>query len=260
MKQLLQTLTPAESLLLRKGDITPQSEMLKVTLLDLLLKKVLVITTTERQSNSRDPIRISQYVSVGENFYTYQALPHERVFLSDFEKSHDLRMLFKDCVKVAFQNSRSEKNLRKAVRSTPSLQGMFEESWLGRLTGVFDYTDKGFQQRVQLDKEIQHMEEIIPNLLLTNRDLAMEELRKIGGNIFLLYNLGIKMLKEIEEEFLKNIPVPAESSGSGGGCATFMSYSNDFDSSCSSDSGSDGGGSSGDGGCGSGCGGCGGGD
>src|SRR3546814_581355 len=104
MKQLLQTLTPAESLLLRKGDITPQSEMLKVTLLDLLLKKVLVITTTEQQSNTRDPVRTLQYVSTGENFKGYEALPHEMAYLTDFRQSRDLRMSFKDCVKVAFQN------------------------------------------------------------------------------------------------------------------------------------------------------------
>jgi hypothetical protein len=260
MKQLLQTLTPAESLLLRKGDITPKSEMLKVTLLDLLLKKVLVITTTERQSNSRDPVRTLQYVSTGENFRSYQALPHEMAYLTDFEQSRDLRMSFKDCVKVAFQNSNSEKKMRKTVRSTPALEGVFEDTWLGRLTGVFDYSERGFVKRLQLDKEIQHYEEKIPKLLQTNREEAMEELRKIGGNIFLLHHLGITMLKEIEEAFLKHIPVQSESSGGGGGCATFISYSNDFDSSCPSDSDSGGGCSSGDGGCSSGCGGCGGGD
>lgn len=256
MKQLLQTLTPAESLLLRKGDITPKFEMLKLTLMDLLLKQVLRIETEEHQSNSRDPVRALQYVMPGENFKGYAALPHELVYLTDFQKSKDLRMSFRDCVRIGFENSESEKKMQHTVRLTPSLTNAFEQSFIQKLIGGFDYTDKGFSKRLQLEHEIRSLEETIPALLQIHREQALEELKKIGGNIFLLHGLGLVLLADIEREFFKNIPAYEATSGCGSGCGTI--YSNDFDGAYPSDSDSgDSGCSSGDGGC-SGCGGCGG--
>ncbi|HEY0653054.1 MAG TPA: hypothetical protein VGD65_07995 [Chryseosolibacter sp.] len=257
MKQLLQTLTPAESLLLRNGDSTPQYVMLKLTLMDLLLKKVLMVSTVERQPNSRDPVKAYQYVSAGENFGNYAALKHELTYLHDFRQSRDLQMTFKNCVKVAFENSGSEKKMRQTVRSTPALAGAFADTWLLRLTGTFNYSDQGFKKRLQLEDEIRAMEEKISTLLESDRQAALDELRKIGGNIFLLTGLSIKLLTEVEEAFLKNVPGHNSASGCSGGCSAPSSYTNDFDSAYPSGSDSADSGCSGDGGCSSGCGGCG---
>lgn len=257
MKQLIQTLTAAESLLLRKGDSTPKQEMLKVTLMDLLLRQVLTVETTEMQSNSRDPVRTLQKVKRGEAFMRYDALPHELVYLHDFRQSRDLEMSFRDCVRVGFENAQSEKKLQHAVRSSPALKDSFRQVWIQKIIGGFDYTDEGFSKRLQLEDEIKVWEERIPKLLETNREQALAELRTLGGNVFLLQGLCIVLLANIENEFFKHIPVPEKSQGCGGGCGTFTPYSSDFDGSYPTDSDGSDGSCSGDGGCSSGCGGCG---
>jgi hypothetical protein len=257
---LLSKLTPAESLLLRKGDQTPLKDVLKYTLMDLLLKQVLVIQNVERQPSSRDPIMTYKYVATGKNFNQYISLPHELVYISAFRKNGNMTMLFRNCVQVGFENARSEKAMQNTIMQSPALHDAFSRSFFERLFGGFSYSDTGFELRITLDKEIEQLEQKLPDLMITNREEALEQLRKIGGNVFLLQGLNLTLLKEIEEAFLKEVPRQQMAGGVGcSGCSTFTSYNDNFESSCPSEnSSSDGGGCSGDSGCGGGCGGCGG--
>ncbi len=254
---LLTKLTAAESLLLRKGDEAPFKDLLKYTLMDLLLKQVLMIEDVQRQPSARDPIVNYKYVKAGKNFYQHSTLSHELVFLSIFRKNPGMSMLFRNCVQVGFENGRSQKAFQHLVRSSPSLHQAFYQSLLQRLVGGFFYTEAGFQLRIALDNEVRELEGQLAKLLKENKDQGLEQLKSLGANILLIGGLAPTEFKEFEEAFFRE-QRQHQSTSTGGGCGTFASYSNDFDGSCPSDGDSGSGGcSSGDGGS-SGCGGCGG--
>jgi len=108
-------------------------------------------------------------------------------------------------------------------------------------------------------EEMRELERELTILMVNEKEKAMEKLKMIGGNVFLLYGLNFAVLREIDEAFSKELMQPEAGGGCGGGWVTFDTYGSDFDSSCSADSSDSGSGcSSGDSGCGGGCGGCGG--
>jgi hypothetical protein len=254
---LLSKLTPAETLLIRHGDQVSVTELLKYTLMDLLLKQVLMMDKVERQLNKRDPVREYKYVSVGKNFGHYANLPHELPFLLPFQKNSDRRLLFRSSVQIGYENAQSQRALQRAVRSSPLLQDVFSASFFERIFGIFEHTAKGLELKNQVEREMRQMEQKLPDLIANDREKALEALKIIGGNVFLLHGLDFELLKEIDEALAKEVRQDQGGGGCGGcGWTTFDTYSGDFNTSCSSDSSGDSSGcSSGDGGCGGGCGG-----
>lgn len=259
---LLSKLTPAETLLIKDGSQAPVRELLKYTFMDLVLKQVLITEDVERQYNQRDPVRIYKYVSVGENFKQHNILPHELTFLLPYRKNQDTRMLFRNCVQVGYENARSKRALHKAIRLSPALQDAFTASLMQKIFGEYDYTNRGLVLKQQVESEIRQLERELPALIASDREKAMEKLRIIGGNVFLLQGLNFAVLKVIDEAFAEAF-VPESASSCGGTWTTFNTFSDDFDSASDSDSsgcsaGDGSGCSAGDSGCGGGCGGCGG--
>lgn len=253
---LLSKLTPAETLLIRDGNQVPVKELLKHTFMDLLLKQVLMTEDVERQRHMRDPVTTYKYVSAGKNFKGYASLPHELAFLLPFQRNSDTRLLFKNCVQVSYENARSKNALHRAIRSSPALQDAFSVSLLQKIFGSYDYTDIGLELKSLVAEEMRQLEQELAVLMVNDKEKAIEKLKIIGGNVFLLNGLNFIVLKEIDEAFSREL-IWQEGSG---GWMSFNTYSDDFDSSCSADSGdsNSSGCSSGDSGCGGGCGGCGG--
>ncbi|HYC85155.1 MAG TPA: hypothetical protein VEB86_08025 [Chryseosolibacter sp.] len=259
----LTKLTPAETLLITQGDKAGKQELLKYTFMDLLLKEVLTIDHVERRPDGRE-VRTYKYIYAGKRFKAYAGLAHEMIFLAAFHKSKGMGMLFQHCVKMGYENARSEKSLQKKISTSPMLSRAFSRSLWTDLLGGIAYTDIGTDLKREVERELLDLKSTIAQEMAANRNKAIEKLRAIGGNILLIGGLEFTLMKEIEEELMKELKKSEPVLVDTGGCGTFMTYSHEFDNSCGADSngwGGDSGCSSGDSSCGSGCGGgCGGGD
>jgi hypothetical protein len=255
---ILSKLTPAETLMVWKGNEATLKDMLKYTMMDLFLKQILMIEDVERQPSKRDPVRVYKYVSIGRNFTSYKHLPHEVVFLSAYQKNSGIRILFRNCVKMGYENAFSESAFCKTIVSSQQLKDSFTRSFMQKLfSGGFSYTNRGVQLKTLVETQIQELEKTLPAQINTDKQKALAILKQIGGNVFLLKGLEFALLKEIDEQLLKELNRTGTNGGCGTGCwTTFDTYDHDFDSSCSSDT--VGSACSGDGGCSSGCSGCGG--
>lgn len=261
----LSYLSPAETLLVLQDKNASINELLKVTFIDLLLKRVLRTFEVQRQPSSRDAIRSYKYVEIGENFLNYQPLPHEEIFLTPFQKSESVQILFRHIVKMGYQNAKSESRIHNVLRQSPNLAGCFGRNMIQSIFGGFSITAAGQVLRNKIEDEISQLEKQLPPLILNNQQKALDILKVIKGNIFLLTNIEFDILNQIDKELLAEINKRDGNNYVGGcsGCTwfSFENYSDNFDSSCSGDTGCSGGqsgcGGSGCSGC-SGCGGCGG--
>jgi len=258
----LSKLSPAETLLVLQDKNASIKELLKITFMDLLLKQVVRTFEVQRQANSRDAVRIYKYIEIGKNFWTYQPLPHENIFLAPFQKSDSVQILFRHMVKMGYQNAKSESKLHNVLRQSPNLDRCFSRNIIQSLFGGFNITTDGQQLRNKVEAEISQLEKQLPPLILNDHQKALDILKVIKGNVFLLTNIEFDLLKQIDKELLAEMNKRDNNSNDGGcsGCTwdSFDNYSDSFDSNCSGDSGCSGG----DSGCGgsgcSGCGGCGG--
>ena len=259
----LSRLTPAETLILQQGEKAPFNEVLKYTLMDLLLKQALVIEQVPREPTSFDASQVYKYIMRGKNFsqyLQYQSKFHERIFLSTFRDQSDIRILFRNLVKVGYQKAESARMLYPTIALRMDLEKPFYRTFYQWLFGGFKYTQAGLQWQKEVQNEMRELENVISDLR-KDKERNTEILRAVGGNIFLLKGVDFALATEIDRELFEEMARRNNPDGSVGGCWTcFDDYSHTFDSSCSSDtwtSGDGNSGCSGDSGC-SGCGGCGG--
>ena len=247
-------LTPAEILILTKENVSHQ-EILKITFIDLLFKKVLKTFEIERQPHISQKVRVYKYVEIGKNFGNYNSLNHERIFLSTFGSDNSIKILFRNLVKIGYQKSKTLSELKNDIIKTPNLKKCFSQNIFQKIFYSYSFTEYGTELKRKVEQEIKNLSNELSNVNSIENQKAIELIKVIGANIFLLINVDYELLQQIDKDL--GIEINRNNSIDGGsgcsGCGSnFDDYSSSFDSGCSSDSGS-----GGDSGC-SGCGGCGG--
>jgi len=266
----LSRFTPAETLLLTEGTFPTLRQFLKLTFIDLFTKQVL---KTELPGNDDlSNTRADKYVVPGKNYLTYAPLAHEEGFTRAFEKYPTTKLLFRHLVQLAYKHTITKTRFVRQVCKSPALDGLIRQNFFERLSGKITITPEGGVIKDKLNTEMTHLEKILPQLVEENRDEAIETVRRLKGNLFLLVNIPFEKWDIIDKDLLaqvnkKAIDNRSNSSGCGAGCSggcgswdSYNEYSSSFDSGCGSSDGNSSGCSSGvDSGC-SGCGGCGGGD
>ena len=141
---------------------------------------------------------------------------------------------------------------------------LFKSNFINGFFGRIILTEKGNELQSGIKTTLLQLGDTLPELITTDKKQALEILKVINGNIFLVPGLDFEILRDIDKELEEKIDQQFDDTYYGcGGC--FTSYSDNsgsfdgaFDSADSSSSGG-----FGDGGCSScsgcsGCGGCGG--
>ena len=248
--EILEKLTPTETYLVRDNSGSTFKELLKLTLADLCLKKVLKIEDKEVQSHPRSPVRVLKYVLTGKNFNNYKPKPHELAFLSPFQKNSEIEVLFNHTIKMAYENVKNRKRyVYKSILLNPELTERFHKDFFTKLIGGISLNNAGESAKIKVDQELRKLESELPQIIQNDKKRALEILNRIGGNVFLISGLDFELLREIDEELTKALERGVDNYGYGcGGCYTSYGDNSDsfdgaFDSADSS------------GGCG-GCGGC----
>ncbi len=269
--EILTKLTPAEVCLIRNRNYASYKELLRLTMADLTLKRVIRKITVSGDNSE------TQYVSPGENFSVYQAKSHEAIFLSPFKKDQELEIRLDHYIKLIVQKAQNKRVyifarlLRATGFGTNVKQGLFN-----KLFCTIRLTDSGKQLRAELMKVFSILEKQLPELIQNDKESALVILDAIYGNVFLVNGLDHGLLTDIDKALESNLikrnkpNKPTKSSGGGFGCAGYFggyddtgsSFDHAFDSVTDSGGSGCGGGAGcsgcGGGGCGGGCGGCGG--
>ena len=138
----LETLTPAENLLLREKGAAGMRGLLKSTLLDLLLKEVLMLYKEQRSENKHDRPRNLSYVKRGPEYKRYRPLPHELVFIAPFHSS-DTRQLLRNLVSIARERAASLPTYRSMITDSPRTRALWRRGFLNRFLGNARLNDAG---------------------------------------------------------------------------------------------------------------------
>lgn len=263
----LTALTPAENLLLRDGAKVSMRLMLKGTLIDLLMRGVLAITTIEAQPHQRERARRYKYIVRGPTWPVHAYTAHEEVFLAPYRRDDQVRHQLRNLVAIALERAGGRTKFCRIIRQTPRLASLYRP-FLSQFTITGILNSSGRVARKLLEAEIAQVEAEVLFTLQEDRPKAVRMINDLRGNIVLFNQLSSDMLKELDEE-LKSHRLDrsrGDADGSSGGCGGWhhSSLSESFDSAADSagcgGSGCGGGDSAnGCSGC-SGCSGCGGGD
>ncbi|UOG76488.1 hypothetical protein MTX78_07780 [Hymenobacter tibetensis] len=262
--------SPAELLLLLEQYHNPSlRQLLRVTFLDLLRQQVLAISTEQYRPHFLDPVTWQQFVIGGPALATYQALPHEALLINALQADDQLRIPFKQYVRMIFGKAQTPRAYYQLIEENMRTGQLFSHHWFWRLTQIRYLTPKGKQLQAATENELARLDKEFASRVASNPSDARQFSQHLGGMLFLLPSFSSEVGHQLERE-LRQIPEPAHDlgsdfSGGDGGDFSWPSHSDTFDSHCGghgeSDSSGCGGdsdsGCGGDSGC-SGCGGCGG--
>jgi len=228
----LEKLTPAENYLLLENSKATMKGLLKLTMLDLLLKRVIKTEDVAVRADERSPKRILTYVQAGINFQSYQPKTHEAIFLDNFQVNPDNKVLFEHLVKISNAKAKSIRNLvYNQILTHSEISNLFNTR---KMFVVVDLNDSGQLAKIQLQKDLNNL---LPSLI---DDPSL--LTRVNGNLFLMNIIDSDYLTKFDQE-LNN-----RESKTSSGKASFSSYrvnyhsfSNDFDNSFDSAASSSGG-------------------
>ncbi|HEX8427618.1 hypothetical protein [Hymenobacter sp.] len=261
--------SPAELLLLLQKYHNPSlRRLLRVTFLDLLRQQVLAVSTEHYRPHPHDPVSWQQFVISGPTLATHQALPHEQLLVDTLRADDQLRIPFKQYVRMVFDKARSAPEYHKLIEANTRTGELFSPHWFWRLTSTRYLTPGGKQMQAATEAELARLDKEFISRAASNPSGAHHFSQQLGGVVFLLPSFSSEVGRQLERE-LHQIPEPTHDTtgdfgGSDDGGTSWHPHSDAFDShsaghgdSDSSSSSS----SSGDSGCGgdSGCSGCGGG-
>jgi uncharacterized membrane protein YgcG len=268
--KMLPSLTPAEALVLLNGKDVNFRQMLKLTLMDLLLKKVLAIKPAPSTGFSDEPMT-NLYVQRGIHYADYRPFAHEEIYTSHFSREPNREILFTNLIKLARGKAVNNAYLRRQVMKTPQLLTAFERGFWTSLTDKVQQTEEGALKRTYVATELQELTTMLPKLYQTDKATAKKLLQLMHGNLFLTDAIDHHLLVLLDDELSRLFEREKASEDDVGGAFDITEgFDFDFDSSFDDGFGGDsgfGGGSGfggdsggdsdggGDSGCGGGCGG-----
>ena len=199
--EFLEKFTPAENYLILENSNATLKELLKLTMLDLLLKKVITMEIVVVKSDERSPERILTYVQSGVYFESYQAKSHEEIFLLPFQADPENKILLKHLVKMSYNEAESMRNfVYHLILNHSETSNLFET---GKMFRNIRLNDAGRRAKIQIGKDLNELKSAVIN------DTAV--LTKVNGNLFLINNLESR-------------------TGSTGYRGYYRAFSSDFDS------------------------------
>lgn len=267
----LKRLTPAETLVLRDTSRTSFKDLLKFTLLDLILKQVLIISTEASETElveGENPVTYKN-LEKGPAFDDYNYKAHELIYLAPFQQDPELSIQFKQLVKIGWESAKYRNHyMFKQILVSKDVVNTVKEGWFYRTFGYCKLTEDGEQMQGQVKAALAKLEGVLPSLIEKDPQGIKALIHQIHGNILLLNSFDYSLLKQVDEAFADESMEREISQDMDSAALWFFFLYSDFTDSFdteynsfsnSSGYGGDGGdgGDAGDGGC-SGCGGCGG--
>jgi hypothetical protein len=104
---------------------------------------------------------------------------------------------------MAYENAYSNDSFRKTILKSDNLKGLLKQNLLQKIFGGMSLTSKGVDTQKNILNYLNPIDKNISKLLKNNEKKAVELLLSLGGNMLLLSNLDISLLKKIDKELLK---------------------------------------------------------
>lgn len=210
--EILKKITTAEAYLLIACDDATFKNLLKNTLVDLLLKKVLRIEEQNFQPDNNDPAQIISYIKAGENIKKYKAKAHEEIFLKTFVDNEELEIIFRHYVSMVYENAGSKRSYIKGIRKNAAMRAYFSNGILTFLFGAVILTAQGAKVMDKINEELSELEKTLPKLAETNPKKAKAIINEINANVLLLNSFDLDLIKKVDSQFKSVISNSSESS------------------------------------------------
>jgi len=192
-------LTPAETWMILKPTWSLREDLLKYTIIDLILKKVLLIKK-ELLIRKYQRVKPKDYffVKKGENFDSYSPQIHEQIITRFFGRSDDrylIKVLLYNLYNVTEKLDLIKKNLVSKVLKKKGIMPQFS---IANMFSSYQLTTKGKQKQHEIKSLLTNADKQI-HIWTRDSNSIKSMFNKLGTNFILLKNLNFEISKTIKK-------------------------------------------------------------
>jgi hypothetical protein len=212
---ILQKIAPAETLFI----LHPESslrDLMKYTFMNLLMQEVLVLINFDPKPVQGAARLGFAGVMIGKRFKQSEPRLHEMVFLFPFYKKPAKRIVVRHLLQMALDAAKNEVHFKQYLLDGEEMKPLFTKTFLQKLFGGVTLSDKGKSVKEDIIKQFNHYDKILPPLIKTDREKALEMISHINGNMLLLNAFKFDLIQMIGKE-ISIVEDELEEGGSSGG-------------------------------------------
>jgi hypothetical protein len=192
----LSVLKPAATAILLAPSKTELKDIIRFTLLDLVLKKVLVVKHQHIKLHPNDAYaRMRTIVETDKNFTSYRKSDYEKYFIAiiDEESYFQLRPYLLRIYHYMPLDNRMKKNILREHK----ILNLFSLSFAFDSFGIFKLNKNGKKVRDELQRYFTAIDQNLATIVDESPEQALQLASFLKGNIFLLKSMTLEILEKI---------------------------------------------------------------
>ncbi|WP_298424220.1 hypothetical protein [uncultured Kordia sp.] len=192
----LSVLKPAATAILLAPTKTELKDVIRYTLLDLTLQKVLFLEQKFIKYNPNDAYaREVIIVETSKNFTNYYSSEYEKCFLSIINEENYFRLYL--YLRKIYYDAPLDSVMKRAIIKESNIENLFLDNIFLRTFNTFRLNANGKKVRNELKQYIATIDKNIATIIQESPEQALQLLSFLKGNVFLLKNLTNELLEQI---------------------------------------------------------------
>lgn len=192
----LAVLKPAATAVLLSPTKTSLKDIIRYTVMDLTLKKVLSIKHKNIKPHPNDAYaRIRTYLETGENFTSYHKSNYEDYFLSNVDE--ESYYLLHSYLSIVYEKMPLDNRMKRKVLKENKILNLFSVAFSFDSLGLFRLNTNGKKVRREIQRYFVTIEQHLPQIIENSPQQALHIVSFLKGNFFLLKNIPAETLEKI---------------------------------------------------------------
>lgn len=199
---------PAEILYLLSDAKPDEKHLLKVTLIDLILKRVLKNDEFQYAHGPYNIDHVYAYISAGKAFDEYTTTPFEKIFTDVIASDKEAQHWSKLYVKACYKNAANEKSIISMVRhllSEKHSETLYAVNRKNVFFKLYHLNQSGQMLASKLSEEIAKINKVIHYLAKTDQRAALKIIKMLNGNVLFLPSFTYQMLRISDQVLLTDM-------------------------------------------------------
>ncbi|WP_299892297.1 hypothetical protein [uncultured Lacinutrix sp.] len=195
---ILSRIKPAATKLILESESTDLLELIKLTLFDLILKKVLVLKKEFKKLHPKDHYsREYLIIETGRNFKKYNHDKFELLFVGRIEENSYFHLI--SYIREIHRDIKSEYSFKKEIIQDSNISNLFKITGLSSLFKIINLNSKGNNLKNTIKPFLDNLNKNITHLFEKEPEKILDLILFLKGNIFLLTNLKFDLWDKISE-------------------------------------------------------------
>ncbi|TPN82385.1 hypothetical protein [Aquimarina algicola] len=193
---ILSEIKPVGVQLILDPNTTSTIELMRLVLFDLVYRQVLVLKKELKKSHPRDPyLREYIIIETGKNFAKYTPHNFEKYFIANIDE--DTYFIAKAYLRKVSKIINEKSQYKQQIIRDLKMRAFFKNNMLLYMLSITKTNRKGKELKVTITEYLNKMDKMLQEALQNQPDKAVEIIKDLKSNIFLLKNLNFELFEKL---------------------------------------------------------------